>query len=58
VGLCAVVGDRGARAAGLKTALVFRPDENGPNRKADLTPEGDFDFVANDFTDLADRLGC
>lgn len=49
---------RGARAAGLRTALVFRPNEYGPSRKADLTPEGDFDFVANDFLDLADKLDC
>ena len=49
---------RGARAAGLRSALVFRPDEYGPNRTADITPEGDFDFVCDDFLDLANKLGC
>ena len=49
---------RGAMAAGLRSALVFRPHEYGPARKANLTPEPDFDVVANDFVDLAGKLGC
>ena len=35
-----------------------RPDEAGPDRRPDLTPDPSFDVVADDFLDLADRLGC
>ena len=49
---------RGAINAGLKAALVTRPDEYGDGKQADLEPEPDFDFFAKDFHDLADQLGC
>ena len=49
---------RGAINAGLKAALVTRPDEYGDAKQADLEPEPDFDFFAKDFHDLADQLGC
>ena len=46
-----------AQAVGLRTAFVHRPTEHGPDQTADLAPEGNWDVVANDFEDLADRLG-
>jgi 2-haloacid dehalogenase len=48
---------RAARAQGLRTAFVPRPLEFGPDRTPDLTPDPDFDLVANDFVDLAQQLG-
>ncbi len=52
---------RGAKAAGLHTAYVPRPDERGPGTLAgfddpDLSPQADFDINARDFADLARRL--
>lgn len=47
-----------ARAAGLRTAFVPRPAEHGPGQTSDLRPEADWDVVAADFRDLADRLGA
>jgi 2-haloacid dehalogenase len=49
---------RGAIEAGLKAALVTRPDEFGGAKPADLGPEPDFNYFASDFNDLADQLGC
>ncbi|MGU9957182.1 MAG: HAD family hydrolase [Arenicellales bacterium WSBS_2016_MAG_OTU3] len=42
-----------AAANGLKTAFVARPTEHGPNQNKDLQADGEYDFVANDFIDLA-----
>ena len=47
-----------ARALGFRTAFVPRPTEHGPTQTFDLKPTGDWDLVASDFTDLADRLKC
>jgi 2-haloacid dehalogenase len=47
-----------ARAEGMATAFVPRPSEFGPGQNSDLHPEADWDIVAKDFEDLADRLGC
>ena len=47
-----------AQKAGLQAAFVPRPMEAGPNRKVDLTPDPAFQYVAKDFHDLADQLGC
>jgi 2-haloacid dehalogenase len=47
-----------AAGCGLHTAYVPRPQEHGPNRKESATPEAQFDIVADDFVDLARRLGC
>jgi 2-haloacid dehalogenase len=60
---CALVaahnGDLAAAAAlGFKTVFVPRPAEHGPGQTKDLTAERDWDVVARDFLDLADRLGC
>ncbi|MBH65217.1 MAG: haloacid dehalogenase type II [Chloroflexi bacterium] len=49
---------RGAINAGLKAALVTRPEEFGDSKAPDLEPEPDFDYFAKDFHDLADQLGC
>lgn len=46
-----------AAACGLQTAFVPRPTEHGPGQTSDLTPEREFDVVATDFIDLANRLG-
>jgi 2-haloacid dehalogenase len=45
-----------AGALGLRTAFVRRPDEHGPGQATGPPPEGDFDVVASDFVELADRL--
>jgi len=47
-----------ARACGLATAFVPRPTEHGPGQTKDLKGEQDWDVVARDFGDLADRLGA
>jgi 2-haloacid dehalogenase len=49
---------RGARAAGLATAYVPRPDEKGPGGAMEPWTEGEFDVVARDFVDLAAQLGA
>jgi len=48
-----------ARKVGLRTALVTRPLEYGPKRKADTAQDGAgiADFIATDFMDLATQLG-
>lgn len=48
---------RAAREAGLATAFVPRPREHGPGQTSDLGPDADWDIVASDLADLADRLG-
>ena len=45
-----------ARSCGFRTALVVRPLEYGPGRKADSNPDPGTDFVAKDFLDLAAKL--
>jgi len=50
-----------AKAVGLKTAFVARPDEYGHGsnaRKADLKPDDSVDVSAHDFGDLASQLGA
>jgi len=53
---------RGAARAGLRTALVNRPLEHGPNPTGapppDALPDDRFDGVATDFVDLARQLGA
>lgn len=46
-----------AQNQGLCTGFVPRPKEKGPGNKTDLAPSGNWDIVARDFLDLADRLG-
>jgi 2-haloacid dehalogenase len=46
-----------ARRCGFCTAFVPRPAEHGPGQATDLRAEQDWDVVATDFEDLAQRLG-
>jgi 2-haloacid dehalogenase len=48
---------RAAQKNGLKTAYVPRPLEFGPGRSAD-PPDSSFDLVADDFIELAEKLGA
>ena len=48
---------RAAAKAGLRTAFVPRPRER-PNRQIDLSVDGEFDVSAEDFVDLARKLGA
>jgi len=47
-----------ARSHGMRTGFVLRPTEYGPNQETDLKAEKDWDIVVNDFSGLADALGC
>ena len=52
-------GDLHAAAAqGMATAFVPRRTEHGPGQTTDLEADSGFTVVAEDFIDLADRLGC
>jgi 2-haloacid dehalogenase len=59
--LCLVAAHNGdlaaARRCGLKTGFVRRPNEHGRDQSTDLRPEQDWDLVAEDFNDLATKLG-
>jgi 2-haloacid dehalogenase len=48
---------RAARDAGLMTAYADRPLEFGPNRPAQKVEDGEFNYTATDFLNLADQLG-
>jgi len=48
---------RAADKLGLRTAFVPRPREHG-DRNPDATTDTDFDVIATDFIDLAEKLGC
>lgn len=60
--VAAHLGDlRAAKAVGLRTAFVPRPDEygHGPNsRTPDVAPDGSVDITAEDFVRLARQLGA
>lgn len=47
-----------ASGCGMRTAFVARPSEYGPHQQKDFKAEHEFDFVATDFVDLAQQLGC
>jgi 2-haloacid dehalogenase len=47
-----------ASGCGLRTAFVPRPSEHGSGQTTDLTPTRNWDVVAQDFVDLAAKLGC
>jgi 2-haloacid dehalogenase len=47
-----------ARACGLRTAFVVRPTEHGPGQTIDLEPSDDWDWIAEDFLELAGKLGA
>src|SRR5215813_8753433 len=47
-----------SRKHGYKTAFVPRSTEYGPRQSRDLKAESDWEAVANDFKDLATKLGA
>ena len=47
-----------ARKHGLRTAYVHRPLEHGPGKATTIPPKDRYDFVANDFLDLANQLSA
>ncbi len=47
-----------ASKQGLRTAFIARPTEYGPHQTRDFKAEHDFDVVADDFVDLAKKLGA
>jgi 2-haloacid dehalogenase len=47
-----------AGALGFRTAFVHRRTEHGPSQTTDLAPAREYDVVAEDFVDLAGKLGC
>jgi 2-haloacid dehalogenase len=49
---------KAARAAGLRTGYVDRPLEHGPGGEPHDVEPDEFDVVATDFVDLAERLGA
>jgi len=49
---------RAAKAEGLQTAFVVRPDEFGPDGKPDLVADDSVDITAMSFDDLASQLGA
>lgn len=49
---------RAARAVGLQTAYVARPLERGPGKQPPHVEDGEFDYTADSFVDLARVLGA
>jgi 2-haloacid dehalogenase len=47
-----------ASTVGFRTAFVRRPTEHGAGQTSDREPAQAWDVVADDFVDLAGRLGC
>ena len=47
---------KAAQKLGLKTAFVARPTEYGPLQKYDFEAKGDWDIVAKDFGEVADKM--
>ena len=45
-----------ARAAGLKTGFIHRPREHGSGQTSDLSATSDWDVIADDIMDLAQKL--
>ena len=45
-----------ARACGLKTCFFPRPTEYGPHQMRDFSADADWDVVARDIVDLADKM--
>ncbi|HJV73045.1 MAG TPA: haloacid dehalogenase type II [Noviherbaspirillum sp.] len=48
----------GARACGLKTAYIERPEEFGPDQPKDVSPNPQNTMHAKSISDLARQLGC
>jgi 2-haloacid dehalogenase len=60
--VCLVAAHNGdlaaARKCGLQTAFVVRPTEHGPGQTSDLCPSEEWNVVADDLVDLAEKLGA
>jgi 2-haloacid dehalogenase len=58
--MCAAHNDdlRAARAAGLRTAFFPRATEYGPAQTKDLAATEQWDVIATDIRELAERMGC
>ena len=55
--VAAHVGDlKAARACGLRTGFIYRPNEFGPSVQADTAGREEFDVAALDLLDLAQKL--
>src|SRR3954454_17270454 len=58
--VCMVAAHNGdlqpAQSVGLRTAFVPRPTEHGPGQTTDIEPEGEYDFIAEDFLTLARQV--
>ena len=48
---------KAARALGLRTGFIYRPNEHGQGGPADKAGPGEFDVVSRDMVDLASQLG-
>jgi 2-haloacid dehalogenase len=48
----------GARACGLRTAYVERPQEFGASKPKDVSPRAENDLHGRDLLDIAAQLGC
>ena len=59
--ICLVAAHNGdlaaARKCGLRTAFIARPTEHGPGQTSDLSPAEQWDVVAGDLVNLAEKLG-
>ena len=42
----------------IRTSFVLRSKEHGKKQVSDLKPSQDWDYVVNNFHELADKLGC
>ena len=47
-----------AQSHGMRTAFIPRTNEYGPSQTTNLKPMDDWDLVAEDLEDLAEKLGC
>jgi 2-haloacid dehalogenase len=57
--VAAHAGDlKAASTLGFRTAFVSRPSEHGAESRPAAPSTGTWDVVADDFVDLADKLGC
>ena len=58
--ICLVAAHNGdlaaARKCGMRTAFIPRPTEHGPNQTTDLRADQDWDVIAADIGDLAEKL--
>jgi 2-haloacid dehalogenase len=48
---------KAARALGLRTGFIYRPNEHGTGGPADKAGAGEFDVVSRDMLDMASQLG-